>query len=217
MSRVTIAISEVKRYLNEYNVKDINVHQILYQLNQAQGEIAMKEDCIEASIEIALISGTAKYDFVFSTGATAQDIIKRVKSIQYPNHWIKPSFPVDQEFDELKSTIPDLSVMQYIIIRNKQIEFFGTPGDSDTGYSVILQTFLTKPTADANDATTDPVDFELPEYFDTALHYYAASRLLPVENPGRAILMQAYNAEVDEKAGVYNHKHNYVRSPKPNW
>jgi len=217
MSRVTVAVQEVKRYLNEYNVKDINFHQILYQLNEAQGDIAMREDAIEASIEIALVSGTAVYDFVFGTGAEAQDIIKRVKSVQYPQHWQKPIFPVDQEFDEIKSTYPTLTAVNYVIIRNKQIEFFGVPGDADEDETFTLQCFLTKPTADANDAPTTPVDFELPQYFDTALHYKAAAMLLPLESNGRQILLGMYEKEVNEKAGVYNHKHNYVRSPKPNW
>lgn len=217
MSRVTEAIQEVKRYLNEYNVKEVNFHQILYHLNQAQGNIAMREDVIEATIEITLVGGKSKYDFVFGTGTAAQDIIKRVKSLKYPDTWNHPVFPVDQEYDEIVSTNPALSFVQYIIIRNKKIEFYGTPGDSDTDKTVTLQCFLTKPTQAANDDITTPIDFEVPEYFDTALHYYAASQLLPLESPGRDKLFALYEKEVNEKAGVYNHKHNYVRSPKPNW
>lgn len=222
MSRVTVAIQETKRYLNEYNVKEVNVHQILYHLNQAQGNIAMKEDVIEASIVITLVSGQSKYDFVFTRigleeEVAAQDIIKRVKSLQYPDTWNHPVFPVDQEYDKIVSTNPSLSFVQYIIIRNKKIEFYGTPGDSDADKTVTLQCFLTKPTQDANDNPTTPIDFEVPEYFDTALHYYAASQLLPLESPGRDKLFALYEKEVNEKAGVYNHKHNYVRSPQPNW
>lgn len=218
MSRVTEAIQEVKRYLNEYNVKDVNFHQILYQLNQAQGNIAMQEDVIEATVTITLVSGVSQYSFIYGgSEETKQDIIKRVKSIQYPDTWNHPVFPVDQEYDEIVSTNPELSYVQYIIIRNKKVEFYGTPGDADDGETVTLQCFLIKPTADATDSAVDPVDFQVPEYFDTAMHYYAASQLLPIESPGRDKLYALYQKELNEKAGVYNHKHNYVRSSKPNW
>lgn len=222
MSRVTAAIQEVRRYLNEYNVKDINKHQILYHLNNAQGDIALKEDCIEKSISVTLVSGQAEYDYLLDpvTGAlsaSGTDVIKRVKSVSYPDTWNTPIFPVDKEFDEMLSTYPTLSYVQYVIIRNGKIRFYGIPGDADAGAVVTLQCYLNSPSVDANDAATDPVDFETPKMFDTALHYKAASELLPIENPGRDKLLALYEKEVGEKGGVFNHKINYVRSPKPNW
>lgn len=217
MSRVTIAISEVKRLLDNYNIKDVSTPLILYHLNQAQGDVAMREDCIEKSIEITLVDGTASYDFVFTEGEETKDIIKRVKSLQYPDHWNKPILPSDQEYDEIYSLNNSLPYVQYILIRNGKVNFHGVPGITDDGAIVTLQCYLFEPTQDANNNETDPVDFQTPKYFDNALPLYAASKLTPVGSDESNALLIAYEKEVSDKAGVFNHKTNYVKSPKPNW
>lgn len=222
MSRVTAAIQEVKRYLNEYNIRDVNVHQILYQLNEAQGDIAIKEDCIEQSIVVDLVPGKAEYDYLLDPetnklSASGVDVIKRLKSIQVPVEWNNPIFLIDKDYDELLSSVPSLSYVQYIIIRNGKLVFYGAPTDDDSGKIVTLQCYLNAPSIDANNNETDPVDFQTPKMFDKALHYKAAAELMPIESKGKAILLNLYETECKEKSGVFNLKTNTVRSPKPNW
>lgn len=215
MSRVTELTQLIKRDLRDYNLNDVNSFEIFHALYEGQKFLATIEDCIESKQEIEIVAGQGEYDFLFNSGADAevsQNIIKRVKSFQQPSTWNPLEFPVDTEFDLIKSYY-SLTSPEYAIIRNNKLEIYGVPGSGDAGEILTLQVYLKAPINKPNDTN----EIETPFEFDTALRYYADWFLLPINSQDKNDVWNVFETERVRSAGNINKKINQVRSPKVNW
>lgn len=216
MSRVTEIMQLVKRDLLDYNVRNVNSAEIFHALYEGQKHLAIAEDCIEIKVEIILVEDQAEYNFAYNGGGEDDVdlfIIKRVKSLQQPGTWPELSFPVDEEFDKLKSYDASTSITEFAIIRNNKIEFYAPPGSADDGEKVTLQVFLKAPTLKPDDTN----EIQTPIEFDQALRYFCLWFYLPLTSKDKSIAWNEMEREISRKSGVFNNRMNKVRSPKCNW
>jgi hypothetical protein len=216
MSRFTEIVSRIKKDLNQYNVKNININEIKWAINQSQQNFIFQHNLIEKEITIPIVSGTRVYPLVYHVGGTGSGegedlpIIKKIKSIKFPDTWVNIQWRTSKQFDAEVSEMPDITYPLIVTVRGQNLELWGAP--TDINAEIVYWAYLRKQTQDA-DENYEP---EIDSIFDEAVRYYADYLLMPLDHPLRLQMKQEGEAEAEQYTNITN-TDSYSRSPIPNW